>query len=186
MKKLLLSFLFLPFTFIVNAQNTKPSTKETYDYIQNLLDDANGYTISYTNGSVDKISLSYYNYRSNIKDRDYFYGGEASTKDLGCDDRNYYSNIDFSKLNGEPSGYAEDRISSSSSLKKLQLTFTANSVLYELAGTCPNKHAQQPTSTVIFVYRNEEGVKERLIKAILYLSKLRKEEEKAKSDPFVN
>ncbi|MBC7507736.1 MAG: hypothetical protein H7320_03165 [Ferruginibacter sp.] len=189
MKKILISFLFIATAFVTKAQDAKPSKEETYAYIQKLLDEVDGYTVSYTTGATDKITFSTFSsnyYMQEIKKGNYMYYGNPSNKDIGCTDNNYYSNIDFSKLNNEPTSYNEANITITSSLKKLKLSFTSNSVLYEKGGDCADKHPQQPVSQVIFVYRNEDGVKERLIKAIMHLSKLRKEEEKGKSDPFGN
>jgi hypothetical protein len=81
---------------------------------------------------------------------------------------------------------------SNSPVKYLSISFTPNSILrtgFTSHGCVIEgfKHygEKQSVSHILFPYRDEEGVKERLIKALNHLSKLAKEE-KSKHDPFCN
>ncbi len=189
-------FLLLSLALISNSYaQSEPDYKTTYEYIKKIFDETTGYEyitergVVYKSGSLHirhSHNVTYYKFNK-ISKNEISFGQDAPSG--YCSYFYEYRNIDWAKMQ---SISMVPGTASNSPVKYLSISFTPNSILREghtdtgceIVGF---KYfgVTQSVSHILFPYRDEEGVKERLIKALNHLSKLAKEE-KAKNDPFGN
>ncbi|RYJ36847.1 hypothetical protein NU08_4108 [Flavobacterium anhuiense] len=195
-KKLL--FIFVLATSLVPAQaQTVPDRKTTVEYITKLFNDVKDFEYKLKDGTIYAIDGKTVSAYSAIQFIISIGNGNYETSLGYCFDTRdskklsfgqLYMKIDWAKMiKIEDSEAADD-----SAVKFLYITFTPNSVLergyYEEFNPYGNILRSKPdkgTSSIYFPYKNELGVKERLIKALNHLSNLDKKE-KLKNDPFGN
>lgn len=177
---------------LVSSQSfgqSEPDKEITIEYVNKIMNDTEGYDQKNINGHEYIIhSVSFYSFALII---------DVSNQNTAyCSTRYYYDNINWAKVQSID---LETSASISSPVKFLIVNFVPNSILWkgrrydEKLG--PNFRSEncndgvfeisKSISSIRVPYRDEEGVRERLIKALNHLSKLEKEEQ-AKNDPFGN
>lgn len=192
MKKLNTFFIVLTLIFvsISNAQ-TQPDKKTTLNYINNIFFDTQDYEEKMNNGAVFKVGGGEICGWKDMRFDYYLRYCRISTSDSWCSYCTEYRNISWEKmLSIEDS---DSDLLPDSPVKYLKIIFVPNSILFEgytKPSSCNDQNysycgKEKSTSWIYFPYRNEEGVRERLVKALNHLSKLEKEEQ-AKNDPFGN
>lgn len=191
--KLLKTFFLLFSLAIVNnsyAQN-EPDYRTTFGYIKKIFDETTGYEYIKGDAKYRIISSEHKNCYNHSKEftSESLRFSQVDETDKYCSVGYWYYNIDWAKMQ---SITILTDASSNSPVKYLSISFTPNSILrtgYIREGCVLEGFKRfgekQSVNHILFPYRDEEGVKERLIKALNHLSKLAKEE-KAKNDPFGN
>ncbi len=159
-----------------------PNKEKTYDYLQSKFYDLRGYTIEYSDGSTftfypDVFTNYRIEFRRTHKTEHYRYESN-------------YEGINYAKLISIKENVNDD-LNPNSPIKRLELVFINNSIKfrgYLFGANNPDWERYSNGVVQSFIpiyYRDEPGEKEKVIKAILHLSKLEKEEQ-AKNDPFGN
>ncbi|WP_159801780.1 hypothetical protein [Flavobacterium sp. MK4S-17] len=187
MKKLNTIFIVLTLIFVSNSYaQTQPDKKTTYNYIEKLFSDTYDFELKFNDGVVYKIAFQdgYFEFDTyNIR-----FSRRALTEGY-CTEGYRFSEVNWAKMESITDW---NGISTNSPVGVLYIKFPSNSVLRTgyIDSNC-NKEGfssfgtTQSVSYVLFPYLNQEGVRERLVKALNHLSKLEKEEQ-AKNDPFGN
>ena len=192
MKTLNTFFIVLTLIFVSNSYaQTQPDKKTTQDYINKIFSDTFGFEQKNSSGEVYKICTSLGNYFTiffKSKSSSIYFGREAVTADR-CNFAYEFTEINWAKME-----YINDwdGVATNSPVGVLYIKFPNNSILRKgrIDSNC-NKEGfsrygiTQSVGFVLFPYLNQEGVRERLVKALNHLSKLEKEEQ-AKNDPFGN
>lgn len=183
MKTLNTIFIVLTLIFVSNSYaQTQPDMEKTFNYLESKFFELNGYTIEYSDGGVFTFySDVFTNYRMKFrrihKTEHYRY-------------ENIYEGINYAKLISIKENVNDD-LNPNSPIKRLELVFINNSIkfrgyLYGANNSDWDRYSNGVVQSFIpFYYRDEPGEKEKVIKAILHLSKLFKEKQ-AKNDPFGN
>ncbi len=199
--KLQKSIYLLLVLFIVNINysQTEPDKKTTLAYITKIFNETSGYEFI-NDGIQYKIKNLFFNEPGNTGNISYNAAIEIKENYISfgqlapsgyCSFGYKFKNIDWAKMRNIYDANATS-VASNSPVKLLGINFTPNSILRE-GHTNYKCNAQgykylgetQSVGFILFPYRDEEGVKERLIRAFNHLSKLAKEEQ-AKNDPFGN
>lgn len=168
---------------IANAQDTKPTKEETVAYINKIVRDANSNFLHWKSGNTSNV------YSSSFSNELVMYGFHLAGNSM-----NYVYNT-FDQINWNKAEKINDSSSNllpTSPVKFLAIKFPENSILrvqYYNDGTYERqKENKKNFSEVYITYLDQEGVRDRLVKAIEHLidlSKKEAEEEKQK-DPFAN
>ena len=183
MKTLNTIFIVLTLIFVSNSNaQTQPDMEKTFNYLESKFFELNGYTIEYSNGGVFTFySDVFTNYRMEFRriHKTEHYKFEYN-----------YEGINYAKLISIKENVNND-LNPNSPIKRLELVFINNSIkfrgyLYGANNSDWERYSNGVVQSFIpFYYRDEPGEKEKVIKAILHLSKLFKEKQ-AKNDPFGN
>ncbi len=192
MKTLNTFFLLLTFILVSNSYaQTQPDKETTYNYIKNIFFETKDYEEKMNEGAIFKVSGGdFCGWKYMDFGFSYLKYCRISTSDSWCSYCADYRNINWEKMLSieDDRGPLPD-----SPVKYLKIIFVPNSILfkgYNKTSSCNDENysfcgKEKSTSWIYFPYRNEEGVRERLVKALNHLSKLEKEEQ-AKNDPFGN
>lgn len=165
------------------AQDTKPTKEETIAYIKNIVQDADENYLHWKSGSISQVYASAF---SNDL------AGYASHFEGKSWDFSY---IRFHQINWAKAEKIYDSSSNllpTSPVKFLGIKFPENSILrvesYNNGTYERQKEEQKNFSNVYIPYLNQEGIYNRLEKAIEHLINLSKKEaeEEKKKDPFAN
>ena len=192
MKTLNTFFLLLTLILVSNSYaQTQPDKQTTYNYIKKIFFETVDYEEKSNNGAIHKVGVGEI---CGWKHMEFVYNYlEYCVMSIS---ENWCSNcFKFREIKWEKMLSIEDDsdLLPDSPVKYLKIKFIPNSILFKgyiSPSTC-NVNGQsycgteKSTNFIYFPYRNEEGVRERLVKALNHLSKLEKEEQ-AKNDPFGN
>lgn len=192
MKKLNTFFIILTLIFVSNSNaQTQPDKKTTQNYIEKIFFETQDYEEKMNNGAIFKVGSGEICGWRSMEFGYYLKYCRISTSDSWCSYCIECRNISWEKMlsiEDDDRGLLPD-----SPVKYLKIIFVSNSILFEgytKPSSCNDQTysycgKEKSTSWIYFPYRNEEGVRERLVKALNHLSKLEKEEQ-AKNDPFGN
>jgi hypothetical protein len=171
---------------------TEPDKATTESYIKKIFNETEDYEDHLKEGAKYRITSWYgrapHDLSFNYDNTTLSFTATAITDGM-CSEGYAYRNISWAKL----LNIEEDPATTNDSpVKMLKIRFLSNSVI-RTGYTNDNCDfsgfsfygREENVSTILFPYRNEPGVRERLIKALNHLSKLEKEEQAA-NDPFGN
>lgn len=187
MKKLNTFFIVLTLIFVSNSNaQTQPDKETTLNYLNSAFDSTLYFELKFNDGVVYKISFrgNYFKFNN----RSIEFSRKALTEGY-CTEGYEFTKVNWAKMESITDW---NGIATNSPVGVLYVKFPNNSILRTgyIDSNC-NKEGfstygtTQSVSYVLFPYLNQEGVRERLVKALNHLSKLEKEEQ-AKNDPFGN
>lgn len=199
MKYLKIIFVFVALcTVSAIRSQTQPSKEATQKYIlqifkatygyEEIRSDGNKYVIE--SGQLGDYITGPYIRHTVFSDCSFLSFARKSSTDNLCSYGYEYRGINWAKMQG-----IEDwniALASTSPIKFLFIKFTTNILRMGVIGhrgqNCSDNGfsgtgEKQSVNHILFPYRNEDGVRERLVKALNHLSKLEKEEQ-AKNDIF--
>lgn len=187
MKTLNTIFIVLTLIFVSNSYaQTQPDKKTTKEYLEKVF--VSTYNFELKRSGVDYKITGYFNGFEFYNTSDFKYSMTSLT-DGYCSLGYEFYKINWAKMESIADW---DGVAIDSPVSVLFIKFPNNSILRDgrIDINC-NKEGfsrygtTQSVSYVLFPYLNQEGVRERLVKALNHLSKLEKEEQ-AKNDPFGN
>ncbi len=189
MKTLNTFFIVLTLLFVSNSYaQTQPDKKTTLNYVESAFNSTLNFELKTNNGVVFKIQgiSGFCDFDFSNK---YIKFCTIALIEGYCTDGYEFKEINWAKMESIADW---DGIATNSPVGVLYVKFPNNSILRTgyIDSNC-NKEGfstygtTQSVSYVLFPYLNQEGVRERLVKALNHLSKLEKEEQ-AKNDPFGN
>ncbi len=191
MKILKTLFIFLALVYVGNIFGQDlPDKETTKNYIKKIFFETEDYEEKMNNGAMYKVGGGEICGWKSMKFDYALRYCVMSKSENWCSHCFEFRNIKWEKmLSIEDDG----NLAPDSPVKYLKINFIPNSILFEgyISPSSCNENGysycgtEKSTSFIYFPYRNEEGVRERLVKALNHLSKLEKEEQ-AKNDPFGN
>ena len=184
--------IILTLIVLVSSQSfgqNEPDKETTIEYVNKIMNDTEGYENIFNGGSGD-FKIDYVS--EFLTGSSLLFIVKPKDESLYCSIQYYYLNINWAKMLKID---LSTITSISSPVKYLKINFVSNSILWKGYRFVPNQgkepcndgdfEIERSINYIYIPYRDEEGVRERLIKALNHLSKLEKEEQ-AKNDPFGN
>lgn len=185
-------FIVLTLIFVSNSYaQTQPDKKTTEKYIEKIFYETLGFELKHSTGEVYKIQIGigeyfrceFYSHKGRIC------FGKSAVTDGKCNFAYDFSEINWAKMKSIANW---NGVATNSPVSVLYIEFPDNSILRRgyIDSDCNHEGfssngTTQSVNYVLIPYLNQEGVRERLVKALNHLSKLEKEEQ-AKNDPFGN